>query len=296
MHRRNVGFWAEMGSRRRGVEEPPREQDFEAAVLLVLETLANDQDTLVHCKQGKHRSGAFRCFIVALVLNKDFVIILDDYLKTDLLPHDRKYLVQVVFECNLHARMEKARADKRVKRILDTISEKVERRGVEESAERVEKYPEKYPGTKAKQRPKKAVLRPASEVEAAAHPKLCLQPVPTWRPRPRPPATPPPAFQGNKRLQEAIEKRKAKMARSSSSSSSNEGQGVVGSSYEWRPGDWQCKICNNWNKNCRAQCHFAACPGATWKPGDWTCTVCGNHNWASREVCAMRKCGARRRV
>ena len=157
----------------------------------------------------------------------------------------------------------------------------------------------KVPGVRPKARPNpqpKAVLRPASEVEASRR-RGEVEKLPCPPSIPPPGAAPPSAAaHGNKRLQVAMEKREAKMARSSGSSSSSEGPGVVGSRYQWRPGDWQCPLCRNWNKEYRAQCHFRACPGATWKPGDWRCTVCGNHNWASRDVCAMRKCGAPRRA
>ena len=93
--------------------------------------MAGGKDTLVHCMQGKHRSGAFLCFIQAFICN-DFQRRLDDYLKSDLLPRDRKYLTHIVFERDLHARLRSAHANPGCKRHVDTISEKVAHRGVEE--------------------------------------------------------------------------------------------------------------------------------------------------------------------
>jgi hypothetical protein len=75
------------------------------------------------------------CFILALVSGEDFASVLDHYLETDLHPCDRRYLMQVVFECDLHTRLRLARANADSKRHLDTISQKLEEhQGVEESA------------------------------------------------------------------------------------------------------------------------------------------------------------------
>ena len=352
MHRRNVGWWAEMGSRRPGVDKF-RAEDFEEAVLLVLAALARGEDVLVHCMQGRHRSGGFLCFILALILHEDFGGILEAYLKKDLLPRDRRCLMRVVSECQLHDRLWPARADAKIQQHLDTISEKLASRGVDEvsvhspsddeSIRGVDEVPAEEeksasPGVDVSEQKTasssnaiaKAMPLPPELRALGARAKGQAKPVPGARakllaakPKPkarllsnrelrgsvrevmiaRPPSLPPPgaappgeAIRGNKRLQEAMEKREAKMAKSSGSSSSSEGPSVVGSRYEWRPGDWQCPLCRNWNKEYRAQCHFRACPGAIWKPGDWKCTVCGNHNWASREFCALRKCGAPRRA
>jgi hypothetical protein len=133
MHRRNVGFWAEMWSRR---GESFNVQDFDSAVKMTVGMLSVAEDVLVHCKQGKHRSGAFLCFILALVSSEDLATVLNQYLEMDLYPpRDRKFLQEVVFECDLHTRLQLARADPDVKRHLDTISQKLEeRRGVGESA------------------------------------------------------------------------------------------------------------------------------------------------------------------
>ena len=95
--RRNVGVWAELGSRRRGVAKSSLHfDDFLLAVSRTLRMLSNGKGVLVHCRQGKHRSGAFLCFILALILEESLAERLDKYLKADFLPHDRRCLMQVL--------------------------------------------------------------------------------------------------------------------------------------------------------------------------------------------------------
>ena len=80
----------------------------------------------------------------------------------------------------------------------------------------------------------------------------------------------------------------------SSSSSHSQARPTPSIVHSWKPGDWQCPHCGNWNDASRPRCNFSNCPAAVWKRGDWECTACGNHNYASREFCGMQKCGAPR--
>ena len=57
--RRNVGFWMEMGL---NMDAPTLQQ----AVKQVMRAMLEERDTLVHCKQGKHRSGCFLIFVTAV--------------------------------------------------------------------------------------------------------------------------------------------------------------------------------------------------------------------------------------
>jgi len=58
-----------------------------------------------------------------------------------------------------------------------------------------------------------------------------------------------------------------------------------------RPGDWNCRACQNLNYASREQCNkcgiakdvFIAPTGM--REGDWICSACQNHNYASKTVC-----------
>jgi len=58
-----------------------------------------------------------------------------------------------------------------------------------------------------------------------------------------------------------------------------------------RPGDWQCRACQNLNYASREQCNkcgiakdvFIAPTGM--REGDWICSSCQNHNYASKTAC-----------
>ena len=63
----------------------------------------------------------------------DLPSLLDDYLKSDLLPRDRRYLMQVVFECDLHTCLRSARSDATLRPHLEMIWNKLKGQSVEES-------------------------------------------------------------------------------------------------------------------------------------------------------------------
>ena len=95
----------------------------------------------------------------------------------------------------------------------------------------------------------------------------------------------------------ATKRQRSNGASSSSSSGCLQGQCVQGSSgpapsvedHVWRPGDWRCDECGNWNYASHAQCHFKHCRRSYVKPGDWTCPARGDHKFASREFCNAHK-------
>lgn len=88
--RRNVGFWCEMGVK---MDVPT----FESAVKKILRALLAGKDTLVHCVQGKHRSGAFLCFVLCLIGGESLSDMINWYLEDECLPYpgDRRCLLRV---------------------------------------------------------------------------------------------------------------------------------------------------------------------------------------------------------
>ena len=99
------------------------------------------------------------------------------------------------------------------------------------------------------------------------------------------------------------ESKSPRIPRSSSSVACPQGQGVQGPSGRtpiiddpvWRPGDWRCDACGNWNYASRTQCHSKHRQRSYLKTGDRACPDCNNHTCASRECCDAHRCKAPRR-
>ena len=235
----------------------------------VTRAMLEERDTLVHCKQGKHRSGSFLVFVFGLLeVDKSADFLINRYLVKDplLQPYDRGCVFRVWKEGGLRPLLASARQDPEVRRMVAEIHARMD--GVKESRSQ---------GVEASGRGTK---RPS---EAQQSPQERKRPSPQERKRPQ--------------LIPA-----AKVEGSPGSAGSSQRQDVEVSAapqptmdhYKHKPGDWKCPECGNWNFADRRTCNFNACPLAYWKRGDWTCGACGNHNYASRTHCAMRRCQAPR--
>ena len=127
--RRNVGFWVEMG-------ETMDVPTLERGVKKVLRSMLEERDTLVHCKQGKHRSGSFLIFVFGLIDDeRDVDVLINEYLLEDplLQPHDRRCVFRVWRESDLRAVLVCAREDPEIIRLVAEIHARMGVQGVEES-------------------------------------------------------------------------------------------------------------------------------------------------------------------
>ena len=98
-------------------------EDLQRGVKKVLKYMLEGLDTLVHCVQGKHRSGGFLVFVLALISGNDADDMINDYLKKDpvLRHHDSSCVFRVWKESNLRTVLEKARQDSEVKHMASEI-------------------------------------------------------------------------------------------------------------------------------------------------------------------------------
>ena len=244
-----------------------RVEDLERAVRLTLRALAAGEDVLVHCKRGKHRSGAFLCFLLALFHDKPLQEMIDEYCEdTFLWPGDRRYVERAVEESSLRSLIDEARKDSGVCSLLAELHAKCE--GVEVSHAAADDEP----AAAADDEPAAADDEPA-----AASGRRGVE------------DDEPAAASGRRGVED--DEPAAKRQRSSGASSSS-GPTPWTEGHELKPGDWRCPACGNWNYAWRTQCNFRHCRLSYWKRGDWTCPACGNHNYASRDFCNGRKCGA----
>ena len=284
--RRNVGFWVEMG-------ENMDVATFERGVKKVMRAMLEGRDILVHCIQGKHRSGSFLTFVAAIIDDIEAEFMISEYLQDPILrPHDRGCVFRVWREGGLRPLLAAARLDREVQHLVEEIHARMDeasgRQGVEAS---------RRPGVEAwrqgveasgcqrveasgresqTQQEKKGVKRPSeaqSQQEGQKRAPLTLTPNSSS-------ATPSTASRG-----QGVERPQG--------SAGSSRQPCVGN-YRYKAGDWQCPECGNWNYSGRQTCNFNDCQLAYWKRGDWNCTVCGNHNYASRTTCNKRSCQAPR--
>ena len=288
--RRNVGFWVEMG-------EKMDVEDLQRGVKKVLKYMLEGLDTLVHCVQGKHRSGGFLVFVLALISGNDADDMINDYLKKDpvLRRHDSGCVFRVWKESNLRTVLEKARQDSEVKHMASEIHLKM---GLRTSwcLEVVEvEAPEDEASRGVRSRGVDKESRGVqTEVEASGRGvKRSSEDQQSQQAQKR-------AHLTSESSSDSTASRSQEVERPQGSAGSSPGQDVKVSAtpqptvgnYRFKPGDWQCRACGNWNYSSRWTCNFNACSHAYWKRGDWTCAECGNHNYASRTHCAMRRCQA----
>ena len=77
------------------------ENDFQRAVVKALTKLCQGQDVLVHCMQGKHRTGAFLCFLLCLLDGEELDEVAERYCTNDSYLHrgDRRRVFQASLSC-----------------------------------------------------------------------------------------------------------------------------------------------------------------------------------------------------
>ena len=100
----------------------------EEAVKMVMEHMADNQDVLVHCKQGMHCSGSFLCFVTALIDERwNVKQIMDDYLEDLLFQlHDGPCLWRLWRESGLWDVLGKARTDSEIHNLVADIKLKMD--------------------------------------------------------------------------------------------------------------------------------------------------------------------------
>ena len=111
--RRNVGFWMEMGVK---MDVPTLQR----AVKMVLRAMLEERDTLVHCKQGKHRSGSFLIYVTAVIHAGEAVEVwFNEYLQPCMLrPHDRGSVLRAWKESGLSELLDVTRRDAEVQGLV----------------------------------------------------------------------------------------------------------------------------------------------------------------------------------
>ena len=83
--RSDASLWCEMGVKMNVLT-------FEEAVKKTLRALILGLSVLVHCVHGKHRSGAFLCFVLCLIGDNELMETIQWYVKDPLLPYPGDYL------------------------------------------------------------------------------------------------------------------------------------------------------------------------------------------------------------
>ena len=112
----NIGYggWFEQGT---------WQERMLTAVKLVLAALMFGENVLLHCRQGKHRSGAFCCLMMALLMGSSMSSAVDFYFskRPDLHQHDRRIVDKIVHKKGLEWLLEKIRQQSWCEKALGNV-------------------------------------------------------------------------------------------------------------------------------------------------------------------------------
>ena len=275
------------------------------SIEVVLKNLCRGNKVLLHCKRGKHRSGAFAALIIALVLGISMEDALPCYFHHRGLSetHDQMRCRDAAEKSGLEDFLERFRAQRELPGCMDSVEALTvllplgtfKHRGSSSSSSST--VPPQNTGSLPLYK-----KRPTSRMPIGLTSK-CM-PVPKMQSGtgsaqvsgvrgPPPVAEPPPppssstqasGVQGPAPIAGPPRPLSAARSRSRSSSASR---------HLVAEGVWECPQCYNVNAKSRLFC--TSCQARQglvqrWMPDDWMCEVCGNHNFAWRTKCTFRGC------
>ena len=318
----NIGHRGEMS----GVSWQAR---LEHAVKMVFGALLHGENVLVHCFRGRHRSGAFAIFCLALIMGWDLETARDAYFtrRPDFDARDHAIVQKVLdHRGGLQGILEEMRMQdwcQHAVKVLVTMSRVPELKGCEEGLipfnappclppeparivapkARPSKKPRTSEGSSFR-RPS-SVLRPSSSSGLAPsssvpRPSSVLRPSSSSVPRP---STSFNLHQINEE-EAATYKITCEQAGVWAQVEENVEQAAEETQSKEEPtielesppeGAWVCSACTSWVSRHKLYCSRVGCPTRRelmqkWKPGDYFCTVCGNHRFKESVRCQWVHC------
>ena len=263
------------------------------------------ESILIHCRRGKHRSGAFGCFMFCLLCGCELEEALWAYRSRNsrVDAHDIFIVRDIWRKNNLWQALIDFRGEDWVEDTLGNILHKVFATIVPRPLSTPDR-PQSPPTTRARTRspqPKKmptSSSRAASSSDAAASagasidevidleaPAHCSQSAVRTQARARADAdvvreTSPSPTRG-RRLAWTCEECGNLNNRTYTVCSRVGCHGRL--PYVQRSGDWPCIDCGHMNRSWRDACNWSHCPS-----NDWSCPACGNLNFGDRRFCNRR--------
>ena len=279
-------------------------QRMEHAVRMTLIAVLFGASVLIHCRQGKHRSGATGCFMFCLLTGCDFDDALRAYRSRNsrVRGHDVHIALDIWRRNNMGAALGQFRGQEWVRSMIGNILHKTFASPVPRPLS-----DDRSRSPQAKRRPKRRLrptpkIRPASSSGDAA----------PLRQDEGESTVPPPPSDDVSRAEQA--RAEAEVARERTPSPPAERSlawtceacgnlnlrtslhcsraGCEGRlPQRLQEGDWECMQCGHMNRRWRDRCNWSHCPS-----NDWECPACGNYNYGDRRFCNGRapRCAERR--
>ena len=283
----------------------------ENAIKMVLIAVLFGPSVLIHCRQGKHRSGAFGCFMFCLLTGCNFKAAMNAYRTRNrrLVARDVRLVKDCWRENGFDEALHYFRGQQWVRDMIGNVQHKIFAHPVPSPLPRDRPRSPRRPTSKRmpKQMPKAvpskrmATPKPMPKPKAKPHAKA-----PEGRPRaadevagagsstvPTPSSTdaaraadevardrtpPPPA---GRRLAWTCEACGNLNLRQSLHCSRVGCDGRL--PQRLQAGDWECHQCGHSNRHWRDRCNWSHCPS-----NDWECPSCGNYNYGDRRFCNSR--------
>lgn len=309
----NVGHRGQMS----GVSWQAR---LEHAVKMVLSGLLHGENVLVHCFRGRHRSGAFIIFCLALIMGWDLETARSAYFsrRPDFDDWDRATVQKVMdHKGGLQWILEDIRMQdwcQQAVKVLVRLSRMPDLRGIEEglipfdAPPCLPPDPARIVGPKAMPSKRPRTLQGSSSSGMAPSTSSSVpRPGPSSSssvPRPGPSTSS--SYNLHQMTQEDEDVYRIACQRAGVWAQVEEHVAEAFAEAEWveepnvetespPPGAWVCHACTSWVSRHKLYCSRVGCPTRRelmqkWKPGDYFCTVCGNHRFKNSIRCQWVHC------
>ena len=247
----------------------------ENAIKMVLIAVLFGPSVLIHCRQGKHRSGAIGCFMFCLLTGCDFNMAMNAYRTRNrrLQARDMRLVRRCWGENNMDEALHYFRRQQWVRNMIGNIQHKICAR------------PVPCPLPRDRSRSPRRSLQPTSK----RMPKRMPLPLPKRRPTPKPQPKPhakAPASEGRPRAADEVAGAESAAVPSPSSTDAARAADEVGRDRTPSPPAghrmaWTCEACGNLNLRQSLHCSRTGCDGRQpqrLQAGDWECHQCGHSN------------------
>ena len=302
------------------------------AVELCLIALIAGGKALVHCRQGKHRSGTFASVVLAVLLDLSLDDAVEMYFRERplVLKRDQAIVWKIIAKRGIREWLDGFRAQFDTSRLMEEANSKKRQKNSEALKLPARKRPKQQgsevptssevPKLLPLQAKSAPALPPASSSgvprRAASSATPSSSEVPPWRAAssatPSSSGVPPCPVEEDLWEEDQWEEVEAEEVRDARLPEDGawECPGCASMNLrskmrcpcgclrplvqDWRDGDWTCRDCGNHNFKWRKDCANTHCPTMVVKPGDWVCSRCGNHNFSKNKFCNTKWCRQRK--
>ena len=276
------------------------------AVELCLAVLVATGTVLVHCRQGKHRSGAFASVVLAMFLDLPLDEAVEMYFQNRPLPlnRDQNIVWKIINNRGIREWLDGFRRHFHISALFEEAIEKKRKKTSEAARVQAKKMPKKGSECSGVPRRSEVPPMPLQRKSAPALPPTSSSEAPPWTAADRWREDVEDEEEDEDWWEdvEAEEVRDARLPEDGAWECPECASMNLRSTMrcpcgclrplvqDWRDGDWFCRDCGNHNFKWRKACANTYCLTMDVKPGDWVCIRCGNHNFSKNRFCNTKWC------